>query len=199
MHTNQRRCRSETGARCMMGRGRIHHHVTKQNGEDGSSAPTNAKNYDFMNMKSFVNAQTLAEESVACFALEEDRHRNVMGSVVLKDGVEEPWTIEEVATCIGLAERLRASNHCVQKSCDRNVQSSSHHRGGGVRKQATERTHRQHNDVATSSNYQTIKCHIESSTQEELWEDWPVLPWLVETRRLHPVHVSEKARRENAI
>ena len=26
----------------------------------------------------------------------------------------------------------------------------------------------------------TIKCHIDSSTPEELWENSPVLPWLVE-------------------
>ena len=26
----------------------------------------------------------------------------------------------------------------------------------------------------------TIKCHVESCTQEELWEDSPTLPWLVE-------------------
>ena len=26
----------------------------------------------------------------------------------------------------------------------------------------------------------TIKCHVESCTQEELWEDSPILPWLVE-------------------
>ena len=26
----------------------------------------------------------------------------------------------------------------------------------------------------------TIKCHVESCTHEELWEDSPILPWLVE-------------------
>ena len=26
----------------------------------------------------------------------------------------------------------------------------------------------------------TIKCHVESCTQEEIWEDSPILPWLVE-------------------
>ena len=45
---------------CMMGRRRTHHHVTKQKNEDQSRRHTIA-----MKMKSFVNDQTVSEESVA--------------------------------------------------------------------------------------------------------------------------------------
>ena len=42
---------------CIMGRGRSHHHVTKQRSEDQARRPTIAMNYYFMKMKSVVNAQ----------------------------------------------------------------------------------------------------------------------------------------------
>ena len=45
----------------------------------------------------------------------------------------------------------------------------------------------------------TIKCHIETSTQEPLRDESPILPWLVDTHRMHPVQVSKRSRRENAI
>ena len=37
----------------------------------------------------------------------------------------------------------------------------------------------------------TIKCHIESSTQEPLSDESPFLLWLVEHARLHPVQMSK--------
>ena len=49
-----------------------------------------------MEMKSVVVAQTMSE-GVACVAMKEDRHQNIMSSVALKKGVEEPWTVEKVA------------------------------------------------------------------------------------------------------
>ena len=51
-------------AHCMMGRGRTHHHITKQKSEDQSRRPTIAMDYCFMKMKSVVNAQTISKVSV---------------------------------------------------------------------------------------------------------------------------------------
>ena len=79
------------------GRGRTHHRITKQKIEDQSRRPTIAFDYYFMKMKSVVVAQTMSEEAVVCTAMEEDRHQNIMSSVALKKGVEEPWTIQKVA------------------------------------------------------------------------------------------------------
>ena len=38
---------------------------------------------------SVANAQTIAEESVTCIAVKEDRHQNIMSSVALEKSVEE--------------------------------------------------------------------------------------------------------------
>ena len=45
---------------------------------------------------------SMSEESVSCIAVKEDRHQNIMSSDALKNGVEEPWTIERVAQFIDL-------------------------------------------------------------------------------------------------
>ena len=68
--------------------------MTEQKSEDQSRRPTIAMDYYVMTMKSAVNAQTISEESVTCIAVKEDIHQNIVSSVALKKGVEEPWTIE---------------------------------------------------------------------------------------------------------
>ena len=80
-------------AHCMMGRGRTHHHVAKQKSEDQSRRLIFATDYFFMKMESTPSVQAISEKSVACVAVKEDRHQNIMSSVALKKGVEEPWTI----------------------------------------------------------------------------------------------------------
>ena len=55
-----------------------------------------------MRMKCSPSVQAISEESIACIAVKEDRHQNIMSSVALKKGVEEPWTIERVAKFIDL-------------------------------------------------------------------------------------------------
>ena len=97
-----------------------------------------------MEMRCVVNAQIVSEESVTCIAVNEDRHQNIMSSVALKRGVEEPWTTED-----HLGKRHSASNHCVQKPCGRNVQSRSYNRRCSDIRQAIERAHREHCDAAT--------------------------------------------------
>ena len=45
-----------------------------------------------------TGGHTTSEESVTCIAVKEDRHQNIMSSVALKKGVEEPWTIRDGKT-----------------------------------------------------------------------------------------------------
>ena len=84
----------------MMGGGRTHHHVSKKNSEDLSSRPTIVMDHYFLKPNSTVNSQTIPDESVTCIAVKEDRHQNIVRSVVLKKGIEEPWASERVARFI---------------------------------------------------------------------------------------------------
>ena len=54
-----------------------------------------------MNMESAPNVQVDLRR-IDHVAVKEDRHQNIMGSVALKKGVEEPWTIERVVKFIDL-------------------------------------------------------------------------------------------------
>ena len=76
--------------------------------------------------KETASSQTIPDESVTCIAVKEDRHQNIMSSVVLKKGMGEPWASERVARFINslgyketdhVEKRHRAGNNCVQKSC----------------------------------------------------------------------------------
>ena len=55
-----------------------------------------------MKMESAPSVQAISEESITCVAVKEYRHQNIMSSVALKKGVEEPWTIERVVKFIDL-------------------------------------------------------------------------------------------------
>ena len=56
----------------MMGRGRNHHHVTKQKSKDQSRRPTIEMDCYIMKMKSVLTAQTMSEESATSIAVKED-------------------------------------------------------------------------------------------------------------------------------
>ena len=56
--------------------------------------------YFCMRMESAPNVQAISEESITCVAVKEDRHQNIMSSVAMKKGVEEPWTVERVVKFI---------------------------------------------------------------------------------------------------
>ena len=58
--------------------------------------------YFFTKMEATPSAQSIPEESVTCVPVKEDRHQNIMSSVALKKGVEEPWAVERVAKFIDL-------------------------------------------------------------------------------------------------
>ena len=58
--------------------------------------------FDFLESHSTANSQTIPDESVTCIAVKEDRHWNIMSSVALENGTEEPWASERVARFIQL-------------------------------------------------------------------------------------------------
>ena len=130
--------------------------------------------YFFMRMESAPNVQTISEDSITCVAVKEDRHQNIMNSVALKKGVEEPWTIERVVRFIDLL----GYREITLKSDTEPAIVASRNRVAALCKA----------EVATQENavillrgiIRTIKCHIESRTQELLNDDSPVMPWLVE-------------------
>ena len=53
-----------------------------------------------LQQNSTASSQTIPEESVTSIAVKEDRHQNLVSSVVVKKGIEEPWTSESVARFI---------------------------------------------------------------------------------------------------
>ena len=55
-----------------------------------------------MRMEASPNAQAISEEPITCIVVQEDKYQNIMSSVALKRGVEEPWTVERVAKFIDL-------------------------------------------------------------------------------------------------
>ena len=81
---------------------RAHPSPRHQTKERGSVGKTIAMDFCFTEMTAVVKTQTMSEESVTCIAEKEDRHQNIMSSVALNKGVEEPWTVERVAKFIDL-------------------------------------------------------------------------------------------------
>ena len=57
-------------------------------------------NYYFLKPNFTANSQTIPEESVTCIAVKENRHQNIISSVVQKKGIEEPLANERVARFI---------------------------------------------------------------------------------------------------
>ena len=171
----------------MMGRGRTHHHVAKQKSEDQSRRPIIAMDYFFMRMECSPSVQAISEESITCIAVKEDRHQNIMSSVALKKGVEEPWTIERVVKFIDLLgyreitlksdtePAIIAFRNRIAEACKAEVTTEDAVKGdkesNGLIENAV---------ILIRGIIRTIKCHIESRTQEPLSDDSPVMPWLVE-------------------
>ena len=143
--------------------------------------------YYFMKMKSVVNAQTVSEELLTCIAVKEDRHQNIMSSVALKKGVEEPWTIERVAKfndLLGYREitlkrdtkpAIIAFRNRVPEMCKAEVTTEDAVTGDKESNWLIENA-----VMLLRGIIRTIKCHIKGSTQEPLSDESLVLPWLVE-------------------
>ena len=174
-------------AHCMMGRGRTHHHVAKQKSEDQSRRPIIAMDHFFMRMVCSPSVQAISEESITCIALKEDRHQNIMSSVALKKGVEEPWTIERLAKFIDLLgyreitlksdtePAIIAFRNRVAEACKAEVTTED-----AVKRDKESNGLIENAVMLIRGIIRTIKCHIESRTQEPLSDDSPVMPWLVE-------------------
>ena len=143
--------------------------------------------YFFMKMESAPSVQAISEESITCAAVKEDRHQNIMSSVALKKGVEEPWTIERVVKIIDLlgyreitlksdTERATiAFRNRVAAMCKAEVTTKDAVKGdkesNGLIENAV---------MLRSGVIRTIKCHIDSRKQEPISDDSPVIPWLAE-------------------
>ena len=168
-----------------MGGGRTHHHVAKQKSDVVSRRLTIAMDYYYTKVKSVANAHTMSEEAVTCIAVKEDRHQNIMSSVALKKGVEEPWTIERVAKFINLlgyreitlksdtepaiiAFRNRAAEMCEAEVTTEDAVEGDKESNGLIEGAV----------MLVRGTIRTINCHIESSTQP-LNDESPILPWLV--------------------
>ena len=176
-------------AHCMMERGRTHHHVAKHKSEDQSRIPIIAMDYFFMRMECSPSVQAISEESITCNAVKEDRHQNTVSSVALKKGVEEPWTIERVSKFIDLLGYreitlksdtepvIIAFRNRVAEICKAEVTTEE---SNGLIEKAV---------VLSRGIIRTVKCHMESSTQEPLSDESPVLPWVGGSYRMHPVQM----------
>ena len=167
-------------AHCMMGRGRTHHHVAKQKSEDQSRRPIISMDYFFMRMESSPSIQTISEESITCIAVKEDKCRNIMSSVALKKGVEEPWTVERVAKFIDLLgyreitlksdtePPIIALRNRVAEACKAEVTTEDAVKGDKEPNGSIENA-----VMLIRGIIRTIKCHIESRTQEPLSDNSP--------------------------
>ena len=106
-----------------------HSSVSMKGSEDLSRKPVTAMDYYFLKPNSTASSQTIPDESVTCIAVKEDRHHNIMSSVVLKKGTEAPWASKRVARFINslgdkeitlksdtepgiIAFRNRVAEHC---------------------------------------------------------------------------------------
>ena len=154
---------------CTMGRGRTHHHVSKKKSEDLSRRPTIVMDYDFLKPNSEVNSHTIPEKSVTYIAVEE-RHQNIMSSLVLKKGIEEPWASEGVARLINslrYKEVTLKSGTELEKLCTRELQRRGHVGGCSQRRQAFKRMGRKRCDVFARchQNHQVLcgELHIRST------------------------------------
>ena len=110
--------------------------------------------YFFMRMESAPNVQAISEESKTCVAVKEDRHQNIMSSVALKKGFEEPWTIERVVRFIDLLGYREITLKCDTEPAIvafRNrvaAMYKSHHRGCSERRQRIKWAHRECDNAA---------------------------------------------------
>ena len=143
--------------------------------------------FNFRRPNSTASSQTIPEETVTCISVKEDRHQNIMSSVVLKKGIEEPWASERVARFTNssgykeitlksdaeqaiIAFRNRVAENCKAEVTFEDAVTGDKPSNGLVEKAV----------MLLRGVIRPIKCHVESCTQEELREDFPILSWLVE-------------------
>ena len=106
----------------MMGRGRTHHHATKQRSEDETRRPTFAMDYYVMRMQPAVNSQTISEEAITCIAVNEDRHRTG-NSYVHKAEVTTEAAVKGVKESNGLIENAVMQIRGIIRTIKRHIES----------------------------------------------------------------------------
>ena len=73
--------------------------------EDTARTPTIVMDHYFLKPNSTVNSETVSDESVTCIAVKEDRHQNIMSSVVIEERSRRALGKREsdkVYQCIGI-------------------------------------------------------------------------------------------------
>ena len=110
---------------------------------------------------------------------EEDRHQNIMRSVALKKGVEEPWIVDVLGyleiTLKGVAKpAINAFRNRVAEMCKAEGTTEDAVRGDKPSNGVIENT------VMPRKSSEQSNATLKNSVQEELREDSLVVPWLVE-------------------
>ena len=134
-----------------------------------------------MRMELTPNVQAISEESITCVAVKEDRHQIIMSSV----GAEEGWTIERVSKFIDLLgyreitlksdtePAFVAFRNRVDAMCKAEVTTEDAVKGDKESNGLIENAR-----LVLRGIIRTVKCHIESRTQEPLNDGSLVMPWL---------------------
>ena len=148
---------------CMMGRGRTHLHVSKKRSEDLSRRPTIGMDHYFLKPNSTASSQTIPDESVTCIVVKEDRHQNIMSSVVLKKGIGELWASERVAS--GYKEMTLKSDTELAIIAFRNRVAENCN--AGVTSKDAVKEEKPSNGLVENAVMllRGIKCHVESCTR----------------------------------
>ena len=126
--------------------------------------------------------------------MKEDRYQNIRSSVALKKGVEEPSkfidlvgyreiTLKSDTEPAIIAFRNRAAEACTTEVTTEDAVKGDKESNGLIENAV----------MLNRGIIRTIKCHIESRTQEPLSDDSPVMPWLVEHAGAYPVQVPERS------
>ena len=142
----------------------------------------------FLKPNSIANFQTIPDESVTGVAVKEDRHRNIKSSVVFEEGNRRTfgqvrewqgsstrWVYTESTLKSDTKPATIAFRNRVAKNCKAEVALLD-----AVKEDKLSNGLVENAVMLMRGVIRTIKCHVESCTQEELWEDSPTLPWLVE-------------------
>ena len=138
--------------------------------------------------------------------VKEDRHQNIVSSVVLKKEIEEPWASERVARFInsfGYKEitlkrdtepAIISFRNRVAENCKVEVALEDAVKGDKLSKGLVENA-----VMLLRGVIRTIKCHVQSLHARRTPEDSPPLPWLVGHVGEHFVQVPGGSRRSDAI
>ena len=137
-------------------------------------------------MESAQNVQAISEESTICVAVKEDRHQNIMSSVAMKKeskrlGQERvvkfidllgyrAITLKSVTALARVAFRNRVAAMCKAEVTTEDAVEGDKESNGLIENAV----------MPLRGIIRTIKCHIESGTQQPLSDDSLVIPWLVE-------------------